>query len=687
MTQYGRNRDIETSVKPFQAPPRFGYWILDTVNLTVLLSKTSALLFSLQASQRFELNVFLELVTEADREPLKRYIIGIVEGRESTLEATFRARDGILPLRIRAELNPENSEYSGIIYKSGETNPEDSDQVLINRKIFDRNQDAILVSDSSNVIIDVNRAFEIITGFPRDEIIGKTPRVLKSGKHDSLFYHEMWKAIENSGEWSGEIWDRRKNGEMYPKWLNIYTVPNKRDVHYYVAMFTDLSKARETNQKIEFLAHYNPITELPNLNMLMQRLPENMKFASRDRHMLAVLYFDIDRFKNINETKGFEIGNVILKEIARRVRSQLRETDAVYHIGGDEFIIIMNFVTTLRAVSLKADLLRQISSEPITAAGEEFYLSVSIGISIYPDDASDHQDLLNCANIALGHAKTEGKNNFQFFSENLNNKIKQKLTIENRLRKALDRNELEVFYQPRVKTKTGEISGMEALLRWNSPDLGSISPAVFIPLAEESDLINNIGEWTLFTACNHMVRWQKEVHNPIRLSVNFSVRQFHDPSILSMVKGVLDFTKYNPQNLEIEITESFFLEFQDEMLQILYRLKNLGIKISIDDFGTGYSSLNYLKRFPVDVIKIDRSFIKDIGKDGEAESIVSAILAMALQLGISVTAEGVETPEQLAFLQKHNCEEVQGYLFSSPLDFINFKKYIDSPLSSRSHPH
>jgi diguanylate cyclase (GGDEF)-like protein len=421
--------------------------------------------------------------------------------------------------------------------------------------------------------------------------------------------------------------------------------------------------------------------------MLMQRLPENMKFASRDRHMLAVLYFDIDRFKNINETKGFEIGNVILKEIARRVRSQLRETDAVYHIGGDEFIIIMNFVTTLRAVSLKADLLRQISSEPITAAGEEFYLSVSIGISIYPDDASDHQDLLNCANIALGHAKTEGKNNFQFFSENLNNKIKQKLTIENRLRKALDRNELEVFYQPRVKTKTGEISGMEALLRWNSPDLGSISPAVFIPLAEESDLINNIGEWTLFTACNHMVRWQKEVHNPIRLSVNFSVRQFHDPSILSMVKGVLDFTKYNPQNLEIEITESFFLEFQDEMLQILYRLKNLGIKISIDDFGTGYSSLNYLKRFPVDVIKIDRSFIKDIGKDGEAESIVSAILAMALQLGISVTAEGVETPEQLAFLQKHNCEEVQGYLFSSPLDFINFKKYIDSPLSSRSHPH
>lgn len=555
-------------------------------------------------------------------------------------------------------------------------------------QVFEHSIEGIVICDANNTIIRVNPAFSKITGYNEHEIIGKKPNILNSGKHDKKFFAGLWNDLNTKGVWQGEIWNRRKNGETYPEFLTISTLRDPQGhIIEYIAIFADISDRKQDEEHIHRLAYYDKLTNLPNRTLIQEVLKKALTLRNDDdEDLVGILNIDIDRFFTINETMGHEAGDQLLQIIARRITRCNDEMDKTARISSDEFTIICPNIDSPNTLSKKAQRLLESIAEPIKLNQQEVFVTASIGIAIAPGDGDNEAILFRNAESARNHAKREG-NSFQFFNDEMNTQGFEQLVMKSSLRRALERNEFQLYYQPQIDIMTGQIVGAESLIRWLHPDLGLVSPNRFIPILEETGLIAEVGKWVLETACRQNKQWQEAGHKPIQIAVNLSPRQFRQKDLIITIQSILEKTGLDAQWLELEVTESSIMDNPEEVVETLNSLHNLGIKLSIDDFGTGYSSLNYLKTFPIDVLKIDRSFIRDITFDKDDEIIVKTIIAMGHNLGLKIIAEGVEDNEQLELVKKYQCEWFQGFYFSQPLSVEAFTELLSkqNPPADKAH--
>lgn len=550
--------------------------------------------------------------------------------------------------------------------------------LLLLHKAFENASEAFVVTDSEARILNVNPAFTTVTGYTREEAVGQNPRLLQSGRHDREFYQEMWSAILEKGQWQGEIWNRRKDGEIYPEWLTISCIKDKsQNITHFISVFTDITVHKRMEKNLHQMANFDALTGLPNRELLYDQLEMAFVRANLKNTMLALIFFDLDRFKHVNETFGHKIGDELLQVVANRISASVRPGDTVCRLGGDEFIILLESVSQAEEIIDVANKLLADIAHPFKIQGFEMHATASLGICTYPEDGADRNTLMKNADTALYRAIESGGNSYQFYMAEMNASSLALLTMENALRHAIERDELRLYYQPQVATKTGEIIGVEALIRWQHPEHGLISPGLFIPMAEKNGMIIQIGEWVLRTACQQARDW-KDAGHTLRVGVNISPRQFHQPDIRDRILNVLHETGLDPCQLEIEITESMMMSDPERIIAVLGDLQKLGILIAIDDFGTGHSSLALLKNFPINTLKIDQSFVRDIAEKPADSAITAIIVSLAHSLEMKAIAEGVETLEQLELMGIHNCDEIQGYLFSRPLPKEELEKLLNS---------
>jgi len=551
-------------------------------------------------------------------------------------------------------------------------------------KVFESSSQGILITVADGTITDINAAFTKITGYSREEAVGRKPSLLKSDRHDKAFYMNMWQTIFASGQWQGEVWDRRKTGEIYPKWLSINAIRNaENNITHFVGMFTDISSAKQAEGHLEHITHYDFLTGLPNRSLLNDRLKQAIYHAQRKKKMAALMFLDLDRFRRINDALGHRAGDYFLVEAAQRILDCVSKSDTVSRFGGDEFTVLLTGVTdTLHAARIAGKILENVSRS-FVLEDKEIFITVSAGITLFPNDGEDIETLMRNAGAALSHAKEKGRNNFQFYSKSLYAGMSERLTLETNLRNALTHNELFLYYQPKVSIKTGKIIGAEALIRWKDAEQRFISPERFIPIAEETGLIFPIFDIALkeITRLAPGIRKVRSGGNSFRIAVNLSFTQFQQQNLIEKFKNFIRECSIK-DCIEIELTESTIMHETDEVIKTLNTLKEMGISSSIDDFGTGYSSLSYLKRLPIDTLKIDRSFIKDIPDDADSMSIVRAIIALGHSMKLNIVAEGVETEAQLSFLRNENCDEVQGYYFYRPLPETEFLALLEKDYKS-----
>jgi len=550
-------------------------------------------------------------------------------------------------------------------------------------------RDAIMIVDARERILRVNPAFEGITGFPADEVIGQTPRILKSGRHDAAFYQAMWRQIHALGYWEGEVWDRRKGGEMYPKWLTITSVKNDvGETEHYVAVFSDITERKQSEDRIHNLAFYDVLTNLPNRRLLMDRLRLLQAGGKRHQSQGALLFVDLDNFKGLNDTKGHEMGDSLLQQVAQRLLSCVRTTDTVARLGGDEFVVILNdlMLETKDAVTQVTGIcgtILEVLGRTYHLPGFDYHCSASIGAALNNCNAVSGDDLMKQADIAMYQAKSEGKNRMRFFDPKMQDIINQRVNIERELQVAIANQEFELFYQVQLDQDSLPL-GTEALLRWRHPERGYISPAQFIPIAEASGLIQEIGAWVIDHACQQLVAWQaSDVTRNLVLAVNISAHQFSTPDFVNGVKQSIRRYGVNPALLKLELTESVIVDDLEDVIAKMHALKVLGVRLALDDFGTGYSSLSYLKRLPLDQLKIDQSFVRDIVTDPSDAVMVKTIIEMAVNFGLSVIAEGVETQQQVDFLLRNGCAAYQGYFYGRPMPLQAFEQSLQDLPSPR----
>ena len=542
------------------------------------------------------------------------------------------------------------------------------EQLRLAASALENTVESVIIVDTSRRIVSVNKAFVIVTGFTAEEVLGKTPDVLRPQNYDPDFYAEIWNTVQESGCWRGEIWNRRKNGDIYPELVSISTVRNEAgNVTHHVSVATDITKFKHDQAQLEFLAHRDPLTALPNRTCFHDQCEETLLRTRRRRGLIGLLYLDLDNFKTVNDSLGHAVGDQLLQAVAERLRGCMRKGDMLARQGGDEFTVLLDELGQPEDATIVAGKLLNALAQPFLLSGHELFVSASIGISSYPQDGSDVDTLLKNADAAMYRAKEQGRNTYQVFSAEINAEALETLVMTNGLRSALERQEFVLHYQPVVELDSGTIAGVEALVRWQHSEYGLVSPARFIPLAEKTGLIIPIGEWVLKNACAQAKAWQERGLRPLRMAVNLSASQFRQPNLVERITAILAETGLDARWLEIELTESAVMQDPDRVIRVLSELREMGITIALDDFGTGYSSLNYLTRFPIDYLKVDQSFVQGVSEDSSNRAIIIAIIAMAKSLALTVIAEGVERDEQLAFLRDHGCEEGQGYLFSKPL--------------------
>jgi len=543
-------------------------------------------------------------------------------------------------------------------------------------KVFEQGSESVVITDKQGLIVRTNQAFSRITGYSDAQALGRKPSMLASGRHPPEFYDAMWAEINTHGHWQGELWNCRKNGAVYPEWLSISELRDASGaVMNYVGVASDLSQRKKDEEHIRLLADFDPLTGLPNRRLLRDRLDSALSHAQRHGEPLALMFLDLDRFKNVNDSLGHHLGDELLIQVAQRLTAVLRDGDTVCRLGGDEFVLLC-LGSDATAAAHVANKVQELSSTRYLVDQQELTVTFSIGISLYPTDGDTFEALQMSADTAMYRAKQAGRNAYRFFTAEMQTQSSRTLLLENGLRRALELQQLHLVYQPQVSLKDDGIVGMEALLRWQHPTLGSVSPVEFIPVAEDSGLILPIGEWVLRTACQQMKAWLEAGLPVQQMAVNLSAVQFRHANLPELVSQVLAETGLPPQFLELELTEGVAMNDPLGAIAVMDNLHQRGVRLSIDDFGTGYSSLSYLKRFSVYKLKIDQSFVRDITDDPDDKAIVVAVIALARSLGFLTIAEGVETPGQLAFLREQGCDEVQGYFFSKPLPPDQFEAFV-----------
>ena len=565
-------------------------------------------------------------------------------------------------------LRDANGQINGLLAYGRDTTAqhEMEAQLRLWAKVFECSSEGVMITDPAHRIVAVNRAFSEITGYTEHEAVGQTPRLLSSGRHDAAFYDALRATVEKNDRWQGEIWNRRKNGEVYPQWLTINAVRDPTGtLTHFAGVFSDISGIKRSEARLEHLAHHDPLTGLPNRMLLLDRLGHSIERARRHQHALAVCFLDLDNFKHVNDSLGHHVGDELLKAIASELQRHIRSEDTLSRIGGDEFVLLIDALESIASVERIVRKLLGVLREPRRIAGHQLYLSGSIGVSLFPQDGDDADTLIQHADSAMYDAKQLGKNRFRFYTQSLTNGAMKRLRIESALREAAVNKQLTLAYQPQIDLETGELLGVEALLRWTHPELGAIPPDIFIPIAEEAGLIDEIGAWVLDAACQQLSDWEAKGWSPPCMAVNVSVCQLRQPDLPKQVQRALDRARLPASRLELEITESAIAGHDG--VAAIHRLASLGVIISVDDFGTGYSSLSYLKKLPIRKLKIDKSFVADLTTDSNDEAIVRSVIALAGDLGLDVIAEGVELEAHRCFLLDNGCRQGQGYLFDRPL--------------------
>jgi len=600
-----------------------------------------------------------------------------------TFESKHRSKDGsIFPVDISANFVRFGGKEIVVAYVRNISQRKKNEAELRIASVAFESQDNLMITDADAVILRVNHAFIKNTGYTADEVVGQTPRIFKSGRHDAAFYRDMWGALKSTGKWQGEIWGRRKNGDFYPKWLSISAVKNSDGVvTHYVASHIDITERKAAEEKIQHLAFYDPLTQLPNRRLLMDRLQHAIASGARSGRKGALLFIDLDHFKTLNDTLGHDIGDLLLQQVAQRLASCVREGDTVARLGGDEFMLILE---DLSEHPVEAGAQTEAVSEKILIALSHPYRldlhecrsTPSIGATLFSGHQMPLEELMKQADIAMYQSKKAGRNTMRFFDPEMQTSINAHAALENEMRLAIENRHFQLHYQVQVDSAQ-RVLGVESLIRWIHPELGIIPPLQFIPLAEETGLILPIGRWVLDTACAQIKTWQEDVlTRDLIIAVNVSAKRFRQADFAAEVQAAVMIHAIDPRLLKLELTESLLLDNIEDAITTMALLNNIGVQLSLDDFGTGYSSLQYLKRLPLDQLKIDQSFVRDLASDNSDKAIVKTIIAMAQSLDLEVIAEGVETAEQRQILLDMGCENFQGYLFSKPLPIEQFEAVL-----------
>ena len=622
-------------------------------------------------------------VEKAEKE-LARLLAGEIDDYVGERECVRPADGGRVPVLCTVTMVPESRGEAAYVVcllqdlhelKAARTALKSSEvRHRLASTVVDNTLEGVIVTDANSRILSINAAVTRLLGYTEEDLLGQTPRVFKSGRHDKAFYEAMWTTMRQTGHWQGEIWNRRKDGEVFPEHMSLSAVRDPTgQVTHYVCMFTDISADKAQQRRLEFLARNDALTGLSNRHWFGQQVEQVVQEARASGERIAVLLLNLDRFKDVNDSYGHATGDLVLKHIAQQVQSALRPGDVLGRLEGDELAVVARHLRHVDGAAAIARHLISAVAEPWRSPdGLEVVAGVSIGICMYPDHSDTAELLLQGAHAAVYGAKARGRGAWCFFHEAMTVAARERLELESRLRLALAQGHLHVYYQPQVEIATGRVLGAEALLRWIDPAEGMISPARFIPVAETSGVIGPLGEWVMREVCRQGQQWREQGLPELTLAVNVSPRQFHLTDLVGVASSALADSGFPARLLELEITESALAERTDEARQVLVRLRALGLRIAVDDFGTGYSSLAQLKRFPIDVLKIDQGFIREIPQNQDDMAISAAIIAMGHSLGMSVLAEGVETDGQLGFLSARGCDAYQGYLCSRPVAADDF---------------
>ncbi|MEE4202737.1 MAG: EAL domain-containing protein [Halieaceae bacterium] len=550
---------------------------------------------------------------------------------------------------------------------------ENEQDLRLAAQVLAHTREGVIVTDADMRIITVNQAFTDITGYDRAEVIGEIPGILTSGRHDRAFYAAMYADIERDGYWSGEIWNKHKRGELYPEMLSISRITDDAGrVTHYIGVFSDITKLKQSEQRLEKLAHFDALTGLPNRLMLRARMEHAIAMVNREKQgRVGLLFLDLDQFKIVNDSQGHATGDELLCQVANRLKDRVRATDTVARLGGDEFVILAEGIKQSDDLAVVATDIIEHINQPFQLASTEAFIGTSVGIAVYPDDADSAEALLTYADTAMYRAKEKGRNTYAFYTDSITREADRKLQIANQLRRALARDELVLHFQPQIDLNSGAIVGAEALIRWQHPDEGLLTPSAFVSIAEERGLIHEISRWVISRGCQQLGQWQSQGFQ-LTVALNVSARDFSYDDFTDDIASIIELSDVDPGGLELELTESGIMENADSVLEALNEIRDMGINLSVDDFGTGYSSFSYLKYLPINKLKIDRSFIHDLESDSGDATIVSAVIDVGKNFGLRVVAEGVESAVQEQLLQNLGCDLAQGYHFSRPLPANEF---------------
>lgn len=651
-----------------------GIITIDEYGTVESFNRAAERIFGYCASEVIGQNVNL-LMPQSDRSRHDQYLAEFRQsGRADCLGAMGREvqaqrKDGtVFPIDLRVSQLPLDDKrlFIGVVRDVSERKRRELELTQLASAVKQA-ADMVVITDRDGVIEYANQAFEEITGHDRLLAVGRRLSMIKSGKHGKRFYEHVWNTILGGRVCREVFVNRKKDGSIYYEEKTISPLRDDQGaITHFVSTGRDITERIRAQQHLKFLAHHDSLTELPNRALFLDRLRRAIGRAHRTERYLAVLFLDLDRFKQINDTLGHDVGDRILQAVSRRISASIRAEDTLARLGGDEFVLLVEDLEATDTIARVVEKIMEAMSAPVVLEERDYFLTLSIGVAVYPTDATDGASLLRLADVAMYQAKKRGRNHYQFYRADMNARAHERLGMENRLRRALGNGEFQLYYQPKLDLASGCIVGVEALIRWDSPELGRVMPGEFIPLLEETGLIVAVGRWVLREACSQGRQWQLDGLQKITIACNISGFQFHRDDLVDAVQLALEESGLDAQHLELELTESVLMEEADSAIETLTRLKRHGVGLSIDDFGTGYSSLAYLKRFPIDCLKIDRTFVNDICHDPDDATIVSTILAMAQRLRLTVVAEGVETAEQLEYLRAEGCGQMQGYLLSPP---------------------